>query len=451
MAAKPSDPGTATVQDPKRAAASVRRARLRVLSGPDVGLVADVGEEGLVLGSAPGTALTLHDSKVSRRHAEIVRAPSGFILRDLGSTNGTHLAGVRIESAYLGDGTVFTVGGSDVAFSAGEEALTLPPAPAGAAPGFVAESPVMRELVAALRRFAPTDLSVVLEGETGAGKDVVARALHAESRRAERPFVVVDCGALQENLVESDLFGHERGAFTGAIAARPGAFEAADGGTLFLDEIGELPPALQPKLLRALEAREVRRLGSNRVRPVDVRIVAATNRDVTAEVSSGRFRRDLYFRLSEVRIRVPPLRERPEDVEPLARTIGATIDPGAAFRPESFDALRARRWPGNVRELGNVVRRAVVDATGSPVGPEHLGRDEIDAPDSDSTGLAIRVDLEQPIVAARTATMSAFHRGYLTALLDRYDGDLRAVAAHAGVHFTSIHRLLRHAGIKTDG
>jgi DNA-binding NtrC family response regulator len=362
------------------------------------------------------------------------------MLTDLGSTNGTFVGDRRAVSVYLGAGDVVRVGHTAIAFESSDEEVVLDPAGPGDDLGVVGRSAPMQAFVAALRRFAPTDLSIVLEGETGAGKEVAARAIHRLGGRAAAPLVVVDCGALQANLVESELFGHERGAFTGAVDARVGAFESADGGTIFLDEVGEIPLSLQPKLLRVLEAREVKRLGANRVRPVDVRVVAATNRDLGAEVSAGRFREDLFFRLSEVRLRVPPLRERPEDVEPLARHFARAVDPEADLLPTAITELRARPWRGNVRELANVVRRAVVLAAGSAVAPEHLAAPAL--PDAASSP-TIPVDVSRPVVAARDAVVDAFHRVYFDALLARYDGDMDAVAQHAGIHVQSVRRLLR--------
>ena len=223
----------------------------------------------------------------------------------------------------------------------------------------LAASPVMRQLFETLARVAPLDLSVLLEGESGTGKDVLARAIHAASSRAKGPFMVVDCGAIPPNLIESELFGHERGAFTGADVARRGVFEEANGGTLFLDEIGELPLDMQPKLLRALEQREVRPVGGRVARPIDVRVVAATHKKLAALSQTGGFRSDLFYRLAVVRATVPPLRERPDDVLPIARTmLRAILHDAAADFPEAVAMrLLACPWPGNVRELRNVVER----------------------------------------------------------------------------------------------
>jgi DNA-binding NtrC family response regulator len=432
------DPEGRTAVEP-RTTARVRRARLRIVSGPDAGKSVPVPDGGIVLGQEADVVLA--DKSVSRRHAEIRRARGGFVLVDLDSTNGTYVEDVKIGSASLGSGTRFRVGHTEIVFEADEEGLELPEAPPARAVGFVAESPAMRRLAAAVDRFSGSDLTILLEGETGAGKEVVARAIHRLGGRAEGPFVVVDCGALAENLVESELFGHEKGAFTGAHETRTGAFEEADGGTIFLDEIGELPHGLQPKLLRALEAREVRRLGSNKVKSVDVRVIAATNRDLPVEIEEKRFRSDLFFRLSEVRLRIPPLRERPMDVVPLARMFALEVDAGATLRPEAIEALCARSWPGNVRELGNVVRRAVVEAAGRPVDASHIAPPDLRG--GSAPGLAVRVDPDLPFEQAKEAVLAEFRRTYLEALVERYAGDLHAVARHTGLHLHSLHRLLR--------
>jgi len=440
-----------TFQDPRtRTSALVRRARLRVVTGSDQGQTVDLPDAGVLIGSQQPAEMVLADSNVSRRHAEVRRATNGWILTDLGSTNGTFLGEIRVASVYLADGFLFRIGKTDVAFEARETGATLR-ASEDDDPGFIARSPAMREIVAAIREFAPSDLSIVLEGETGVGKEVVARAIHRASKRAKAPLVVVDCGALHDELVESELFGHERGAFTGAVDSRAGAFEAADGGTIFLDEIGELPLALQPKLLRALEVREVRRLGSNKTKSVDVRVLAATNRELPEEIAARTFRADLFFRLSEVRLRIPPLRERPQDVAPLAELFAHTVDPGATVSAAAADALAVRSWPGNVRELGNVMRRAAVAAKGKAIGPEHIAPADLTGLPGAQGGPQVTVDLGLPIVESREAVLAAFKRVYLEGLLARYGGDLEAVAKHAGVHPHSVNRLLRTSGLRAEG
>jgi DNA-binding NtrC family response regulator len=305
-----------------------------------------------------------------------------------------------------------------------------------------------------LERVVKTDLSVIIIGETGTGKELVARALHDHGSRAGKPFVVVDCGAVSENLIESELFGHERGAFTGADRARAGAFELAHTGTIFLDEIGELPTELQPKLLRALERREVKRLGAPRPIEVDVRVLAATNRDLRAEVARGTFREDLYYRLAEVAVALPPLRDRREDIPVIAERFlaetAARAGAGAGrITPAALQALQQRDWPGNVRELRNVLRRAAVLARADVIEPEDLPEATATAPPqgptTDVTGLE-----GLPIKEARERWNEPLEREYLIRLIKRTGGDLESASTLAGLHRKSLERLLRQHGLRVD-
>jgi transcriptional regulator with PAS, ATPase and Fis domain len=280
---------------------------------------------------------------------------------------------------------------------------------------------------------------VLLLGETGTGKEAVAESLHRESQRRNEPFIVVDCGAIPPNLLESELFGHVRGAFTGAVASREGAFEAANGGTLFLDEIGELPIDLQPKLLRALEAREVKRVGAKDYTAIDARIIAATHRDLAAEVNTQKFRSDLYYRLAVLEVRLPPLRERLEDlpelVEHMLKSLGAADKPEAALcrTPEFLADLRRHSWPGNVRELRNYVERCLALNQMQPLG----GADELPV-----------VDVTQPIKIARDRWTRAFERRYLEEILERHGGNVAAAARAAGVDRIYFYRLLWRHGLR---
>jgi transcriptional regulator with PAS, ATPase and Fis domain len=306
-------------------------------------------------------------------------------------------------------------------------------------------SPAMRHLFAVLERAAQSDVTVLLEGESGVGKEVLARAIHTRSQRAGGPFVTVDCGAIPSSLIESELFGHERGAFTGATHARSGVFEQADGGTIFLDEIGELPLDLQPKLLRAIEAREVRPVGANAARAVDVRIVAATNRRLAEAAASGEFRRDLFYRLAVARIVVPPLRERREDILPLARSfVRAATRDACAELPADFAALLGSyAWPGNVRELRNVVERWAL-----------LGvRDARTL--FDEAGKVTAGELEDlshlPYHEARRVVLERFERQYLPKVLSDAGGVVARAAAHAQVARPSFYRMLERLGEAADG
>jgi DNA-binding NtrC family response regulator len=344
----------------------------------------EIGADPVLIGSEEGCKVVIDDPHVSRRHAEIARTPSGIVLRDLGSRNGTLVGRIAVKEVVLSSGTEIKIGKTILRFEMGGEAgrlgrlahepvrdeeLAGAPSSFGAAIG---TSAAMRRLFALLNRLAPTELSVTLIGETGTGKDVLAHALHAASTRAAQPFVVFDCGAVAPTLIESELFGHEKGAFTGAVSARQGAFERAHGGTLFLDEIGELSIDLQPKLLRALEQRTIRRVGGGQDVPFDLRVLAATNRDLETEVGRGMFRQDLFFRLSAAVLRVPPLRERPEDLPGLVERFLVEGGRPLAVASETLEALAAYDWPGNVRELKNVIAAAGALATGPTLEPKDL-------------------------------------------------------------------------------
>jgi len=339
----------------------------------------------LTIGRDAGAEVRLAGTQVSRHHARLRVDGGRFTIEDLGSTNGTVLHHARLtarkpvpvapgDAIHVGDFVLIVAAryvGDEVDGGPDPSLFDLPD-------DVVVEAPAMRALYAELGQVARSDINVLILGETGVGKDVVARCLHQLSPRRERPFLRLNCAALTGSLLESELFGHERGAFTGAVAAKAGLLETADGGSVFLDEIGEFPPALQPKLLQVLETHEVLRVGGVSQRAIDVRFVAATNRDLEADVAAGRFRRDLFYRLSAFTVDVPPLRERAEDVVPLATAMSrraadrAGLVPAPALDASATAALVAYPWPGNVRELRNVVERALVVSKGGPITAVHL-------------------------------------------------------------------------------
>ncbi|MBM4321303.1 MAG: FHA domain-containing protein, partial [Deltaproteobacteria bacterium] len=342
---------------------SLRRYTLEVVRGPDQGLRTTFEQRQISVGTAPDNSLCLNDETVSRRHCRIEVDGSGYRLVDLGSKNGTKLGPYRIREAYLSEGAIIGLGGTELRWTPGDQEVEVHFSPSTRFGALRGSSLAMREIFAVLERVAPTEATVLIEGESGTGKELVAREIHERSRRSAGPLIVFDCSAVPRELIESELFGHVKGAFTGATANRMGAFEQAKGGTLFLDELGELSLDLQPKLLRALESRTIRPVGGTRPVQTDLRVVAATNRNLLQEVEEGSFREDLYYRLAVIKVRLPPLRERPEDVPLLVRhfirELGGNPEQ-LKVSYETMERLKNHPWPGNVRELRNFIERTVV-------------------------------------------------------------------------------------------
>jgi transcriptional regulator with GAF, ATPase, and Fis domain len=401
----------------------------------------------MTIGKAPDNTVVLKDDTISRQHCEIERRGAELHVKDLGSKNGVFVERARIQHAVIPVGSVVRLGEIDIAFRPNLQTLDLDPIEGNEFQGAVADSTVMRRIFRMLATIAPTDATVLLEGETGTGKEVLARAVARASTRAE-PFVVVDCGAVTYALIESELFGHERGAFTGAVSARRGAFERAQGGTLFLDEIGELPVDVQPKLLRVLEAREFRRVGGNDELRADVRVIAATRRDLTREVAAGKFREDLYFRLAVVPVKIPPLRARREDIPRLARHTLAALPGGdrLTIGAETMEWLEHHDWPGNVRELRNVLERAVYVSTA--MGQTELrlpgvfsGRGE--GPD------AFTFAPNEKFKDARARIDAELERRYLQWLFGTHGTNLSAAARAADVDRKYLHQLAKKHGFRS--
>ncbi|HET6611939.1 MAG TPA: sigma 54-interacting transcriptional regulator [Kofleriaceae bacterium] len=427
-----------------------------VVAGPDQGLTRKLEGGTTIIGTHPNTDILLSDNTVSRYHLELQVLRDGVKVTDLDTTNGTRYRGSRVGSITVTESAHIKIGKRTEI----EIAPAAAPVPLGEFSGdrfghVLGRSPAMRPLFALLSRVAATEATVLLEGETGTGKEALAESIHAQSPRAKHPFVVVDCAAIPRDLIGSELFGHVRGAYTGATNDKDGLIVAASGGTVFLDEIGELALDLQPQLLRVLEKREVRPVGDTRAIKVDIRVVAATNRDLRAMVKAGTFREDLYYRLAVVRALVPPLRNRTEDIPLLARhftdALGhGELDLSAELRAE----LANHTWPGNVRELRNVVERALSlgyvglpgdhdasSSAGTPP-PAYIGA----APDI-SAGEEV---LELPFKEAKSRLIESFERDYLTQLLHRHRGNISRAANEAGIDRNYIHRLVKKYNITID-
>ena len=427
-----------------RTTLKVRKCRLVVVQGPGAGAEYTSEKERIRVGTHLSNDLVVEDRTISRHHFEVVYTDKGYLLIDLGSTNGSFLDGRRVERAYLPAGSTIRVGGTTLSFAPVDEEISVEPEREAELGGMVGHSVKMRQIFGLIKKIAPMDVSVIIQGETGTGKELAARAIHELSPRRKEPFLVLDCGAIPPNLIESEFFGHEKGAFTGASAARPGAFERASGGTIFLDEIGELRLDLQPKLLRVLENGEVRRLGSNELAQVDVRVVAATNRDLVKESEEGNFREDLYFRLSVINIQMPPLRQRSDDVAHLVRKYFGSPEIVAKhgrkrLSPEAMALLTTYSWPGNVRELINVLSHVLAFADGDLVEVTHLPArvqgHERNAPLPFNEHLSFKDAKEQ--------VLTRFESEYLESLLKRCGGNVSQAARESGLHRKSIERLVK--------
>jgi DNA-binding NtrC family response regulator len=424
-------------------ARTVHELRLAVIHGPDSGKAAEIArEKGATVGVLPENDLVLTDPLVSRYHLELVPCNEGILLRDLGSLNGTFLGPVRVRDATIPPGSRVRLGGSILLVESAKAEDATPAADAELPlPGIVFASEAMRHVARAIAKLGPFTGPVLVEGETGTGKEVVANALHQLGPRRSAPFVVVDCGSLPPTLLESHLFGHERGAFSGADRRHVGAFEQAHKGTLFLDEIGELPLSAQPALLGVLARQRFQRLGGDRTLEADVRIVAATNRDLRAAVNRGSFRPDLYYRLAGARIVLPPLRERPEDIPALVahfveETTGdASLSP---FDDAAMQELCAHHWSGNVRELRSVVERALTLG--------HLSLEPLagaDGPIGDRSGAPVQTYRD-----ARATALGQFENDYLARLMAHVKGNASEAARLARMDRPYLLSLLRKRGLR---
>ncbi|MBW2734667.1 MAG: sigma 54-interacting transcriptional regulator [Deltaproteobacteria bacterium] len=434
----------------------VRRGKLEVVKGPALGTSLSLGADVVTIGNDESCDLLLADSSVSGQHFALEPHPKGFLLRDLESTNGTRVNELHVQGVFLPESAVICCGDTHIRFTAADDTVELPLSRRSRLGPLMGHSPAMKAVIAVLERVAKSQATLLIQGESGTGKDVAARAVHQQSARHEAPFVAVDCGAIPASLIESELFGHAKGAFTGATTSRAGPFENATGGTLFLDEIGELPLELQPKLLRVLEERQVQRVGESDLRPFDARVIAATNRNLEREVQEGRFRQDLYFRLSVIKVRMPALRHRKEEIPRLVAHFFAQLgrDPSQTLPDSLLRALESHRWLGNVRELRNVVERIVVLPDMEPgfyldggEAPSPTKEDGAEGTDRAEHAATSSVPLDLPFHEGKQRWVEHFEAAYLRAMLQRCEGNISELARASGLSRQSCHRLLKRHGL----
>jgi len=420
--------GLATTEHVGSQEIPLRKVRVSVSDGPDRGRCVELADRHLLVGRSEACDLQLVDPTVSGMHVELALVENGVMVRNLGSRNGVQVGVARVEEALVEVPTAILIGRTVLRLHASDDETMRPIAAVQRMGGLQGRSFKMKMVFGLIQQFAHSDATVLVEGATGTGKELAARAIHDQSQRAKGAYEIVDCGAIPAHLMEAELFGCVRGAYTGAVEARAGAFERADGGTVVLDEIGELPLELQPKLLGVIERGQVRRLGDSQTRKVSVRVIATTNRVLAREVQAGRFRQDLYFRLTVLRLAVPPLRDRREDIPLLARELyGSDLELPAAW----VRVLEAHDWPGNVRELRNVLERARARAQARP------GDVVLDfTPDG---GIAI-----DPIEDAR----KAFEKDYLRKLLGKSGHNVRRAARLAGLTRQGLYALMARHGLK---
>ncbi len=461
----------------------MRKGKLVVTNGPDQGKEIEIGKPRVTGGRSIISDLVVQDKAVSGTHFEVSARDDGYRLRDLNSRNGVFVGELRVREVYLRPGTVFRIGHTNIQFQSTQDIVEIELSKKDRFDMMLGSSPSMREIFANLEKVAPSDLTCLITGETGTGKEMVARALHNASSRKQKPFVVLDCGSIPRELIESTLFGHEKGSFTGAHAQHTGCFEQANGGTIFLDEIGELDITLQPKLLRVLEQREIKRVGGDRTYKVDVRVLAATNGDLREEVNKGTFREDLYFRLSVVHIELPPMRDRREDIPSLAnhflREVAARRGMTMSWSQDAMASMVSHAWPGNVREMRNVVERAAALSDGPVITRADLvfgremGPSVIVSHDLAQAGTqaaqraaAALAGVDLPVQSgpatfdaallkaglgfkgAKQSVVDAFEIAYLTALMLRNDGNITRSAQEAGLTRYHLRELLKRHGLK---
>ncbi|MCA9671491.1 MAG: sigma 54-interacting transcriptional regulator [Myxococcales bacterium] len=430
----------------------VRRYLLRILEGPDAGLEKRLDSGTYLIGTHENNDIVLKDTTISRYHLELQVRAEGVRITDQDSTNGTYLGKTRLGSVVVRNRAHLKIGGeTEAEIVLADEAVALTPFGKDFFGRVYGQSPAMLDVFNLLSQVATTDTTILLEGQTGTGKELLAEAVHQASRRASKNYVVVDCGAMPRELMGAELFGHVRGAFTGATDAKRGLADEADGGTLFFDEIGELPLDLQPQLLRLLERREVRPIGETKSHVVDVRVVAATNRDLHKMVKAGEFREDLYFRLAVVKVVIPPLKKRIDDLPGLVRLFLKDMGRGDFEIPDAImRQLMEHEWPGNVRELRNVVERGMSLATARIMPDTDDGYLHTDQQQAEGGAPISSEMMDMPFKEAKGMLVEAFEREYLTQLLDRHNGNISRAAIEAGIDRNYIHRLVKKYDITVD-
>ncbi len=417
------------------------RCSLVVIDGPNCGKSVHLSDQTVKVGTSQECDLKVDDETVSRVHLTVCQGAGGFQVVDRDSTNGSFYEGSRISQAVVPAGAALKIGKSSLIIRVDDNPDAIGLSPRTEFGQLVGRSISMRRLFAILGQVAPTDSTVLIEGETGTGKELVALALHEASQLTSQPFNIFDCAAVPEELIESELFGHVKGSFTGAVSDRPGVFVSTRNGTLLLDELSSLPMPLQPKLLRVLESRKVKPVGSDEFRPINVRVVAACNTDIEQDVREGRFRPDLFYRLSVVHVRIPPLRQRREDISPIVRKMITEFgghDPGEISGP-NLDRLMAHPWPGNVRELRNVIERAIA-LTGGHVPPFDEMHLQIGVPVEDNE---LRIHTEATYSDAKAMVLDEFERRYLTELMRRCKGNISFASRVSALDRKHLKKLLR--------
>jgi DNA-binding NtrC family response regulator len=429
-------------------------------SGSDQGASKIIDRRIIFIGTSPDCQFTLDDPTVSRIHCRIEYDRTGYRIEDLKSKNGTFIEGIRIHEAYLPSKAAIRLGQTELLFKLESETVEVPISKGNQFGKLIGQSLQMREIFGLLARVAPTDATVLIEGESGTGKELAAEAIHDHSPRKDGTFIIFDCSAVPKELIESELFGHVRGAFTGAVRDRAGAFEEANGGTLFIDEVGELIPELQPKLLRALEKREIKPVGSNNRVNINCRIIAATNRNLEKEVRAGNFREDLYYRLAVIKIQMPPLRNRVDDIPVLVHHFlnlpeikGSRNKLEISY--ETMEKLKVHPWSGNVRELKNFLERAVILTDTEELEAKFISSEKQDLMVSGSGNISNAADAKDffasfynlPFKDAKERLLSKFESDYFGRMLERTKGNITQAAKLSGIHRKSLEYLLKKLDI----